>query len=401
MPETKDPVAALAAAETPVRAAGARDLSVSGEPQHIDALIALAIGDRSPGVRLAAAGAAADILSRHRLPPRRERVSEAVRAGWLSAVAAVDPVVNAGLFSICGCLGTDAAFKRVLLGLRDPRQDVRAGACVGLWRLVASGAATTLPNVEATVVATLSDARIRVESRVEIARICADVGFRSAAEPAAALPSQCTRHTRTLAETLVARLEALPQPAGLWVRTGLDVGAVDTGCKGDDGLLVLGVGDTIEVTAATMRRGPLAEGWRLLSVKDPERETPQPVLQVGLDSWWPAGPEDLCRFGDRLIAQGHAALLLGCGEALGNTAASQRVRGAALLAAGQAAEAVLALEGAIAGKKVPADTWWFLAVALREAGRPGEARPHVERFLSKAGKKAPFVAEAKAWLAGG
>ncbi len=400
MAETKDPVAALGAKEIPLRAAGARDLALAGLPEHIDRLIAVAIGDKSPGVRLAAAGAAADILSRHRLPPRRDRVSAESRAAWLRAATSADPAVNPGLFGICGCLGTEAAFKRVLLGLRDPRQDIRAGACVGLWRTIVSAGASLLENVEALVVATVSDTRIRVESRVEIAKICADVGYLSALAGARELPAQCTRNTRELAEAIVLRLEALPNPAGLWVRSGLDAGAIDPKCTGNDVLLVLGIGDAVWATGRDVRSAPLEPGWRVLSIRETAREQPGAALQIGLDTWWPADGDDLCRFGDRLLAQGRADLLARCDEALGTTSAALRVRGAALLASGRSAEALLVLEAAVAGKKVPADAYWFLAQALRGTGRTSEATAHLEKFVAKAAKKAPWLEEAKRQLAG-
>ncbi len=400
MPETKDPIAALDAKDIPTRAAGARDLSLAGTPEHIARLLQTATKDVSPGVRLAAAAAAADILSRHRLPPRRSRIADEARAAWLSTVVSVDPGVNTGLFAVCGCLSTEAAFHRVMVGLRDPRQDVRAGACVGLWRAVASASVGFLANVEAQVVATLRDQRIRIETRVEIARICANVGFVSALEAARELPGQCVRHTQKHAEELVVRLEVAPLPNGLWVRTGLDAGAVDPKCSGNDVLLVLSATDTVMVTATNTTRSALPLGWRLLSIRSTPKEPAESVLQFGNDTWWPGEGEEIVRLGDRLLAQGRAELLTACDEALGSSASALRVRGVALLAAGKPAEALLAFEAAVSGKKAPADVWWFLAEALAGVGRAGEGIPHLEKFLSKAAKKAPHVAEAKARIGG-
>ena len=65
--ETTDPVAALKSKSISDRAAGCRDLSLVGTVEHLDALADLAGSDRSPGVRLSAAAAAADILSRCRI----------------------------------------------------------------------------------------------------------------------------------------------------------------------------------------------------------------------------------------------------------------------------------------------------------------------------------------------
>lgn len=396
MPETKDPIAALGAKDIPTRAAGARDLALAGGPEVIDRLLVVATRDNSPGVRLAAAGAAADILSRHRLPPRAALIPADDRARWLATVIAVDPGLNTGLFAVCGTLGTPAAFNRVLIGLRDPRQDVRAGACVGLWRAVASSALNGDSESEGRVVATLSDARIRVETRVEIARICADAGYRSALEPARSLPEAATRQTRTAAEELVVRLEAAPVLTGVWVDEGLDVMAV--GLKARPGAIVaiLGEGDALFTEEnGEVSRSALPAPLRVLRAKAGDKESPGPVLQIGSRTWWPAGGDELCAFGDRLLAAGRFDWLAACDDLLGTQAAGLRVRGAALLQRGRPAEALLVLEACVAGKKVPADAWWFLAETLDRLGRGGEAGPHLERYLAKASKRAPFIDEAR------
>ncbi len=396
MPETEDPIAALDAKDIPTRAAGARDLSLAGLPAAIPRLLAAAVSDKSPGVRLAAAAAVADILSRHRFLPRSAAIPLQTRQEWFRLVADLDPIHNTGLFAVCGTLATPEAFTRVIVGLRDPRQDVRAGACVGLWRAVASGAYNGDVETEARVVATLSDARIRVETRVEIARICADVGYYSALQAARPLVEQCVRQNLALAESLIQRLETPPSPVGLWVCSGLDVSAVDPKASRRDLLCVLGVTDAVlaPTTGAVERLVPTG-AFRVLQARPVDKEPVGLVVQVGEHSYWPAGNDELCTFGDRLCASGRHDLVDLCEEVLGVGAAALRVRGASLLARGDAAGAILALEAAIEGKRVPSDTWWFLADALARAGRPAEARPHLEKYLSKAAKRAPFVEEAR------
>ncbi len=396
MAETQDPMAALDAADLPTRAAGARDLAAAGGPAAIPRLLQVAPGDKSPGVRLAAAGAAADILSRHRASPRFEAIPVEDRLAWLRVIAAVDPAVNTGLFAVCGTLGVPEAFTRVVIGLRDPRQDVRAGACVGLWRAVASAVCNGDDEVEARVVATLGDARIRIETRVEIARICADVGYGSALEAARALPGQCTRNTHELAEQLVTRLEASASPVGVWVDIGLDVGEVNARAAGDDVCVVLGVGDAIFAPLdGPPRREALPSAHRVLHARARDKETAGPVLQLGARTWWPAAPDDVCTFGDRLLAAGRPDLVDLAADALGASAAALRVRGTALLARGDTTGARQALEAAIGLKRVPTDTWWWLAEALTALGLVAEARPHLEKFVAKASKRAPFVDEAR------
>ena len=396
MAETKDPLAALGAKDIPTRAASARDLALAGGPDVIDRLLTVAIRDTSPGVRLAAAGAAADILSRLRLPLVFPSVPAEDRSRWLAIVTAADPGVNTGLFAVCGMLGTAEGFARVLAGLRDPRQDVRAGACVGLGRAVMTGAVNGDAEMEARVVATLTDLRIRIETRVEIARICVDAGYGSALPGARTLPDQTTRRTREVAEDLVRRMEALPDIAGLWIDRGLDVGAVGGKERGASACILLSGSDAIFVgeTGHVSRRAPDGP-IRMLRAKAGDKEVPGPVLQIGLLSFWPAEGEDLCVVADRLIAAGRFDLLAACDEMIGVSSAGLRVRGAAFLAQGRLDDAVLALEASVAGKKVPIDASWFLADALHRLGRGGEAVPHLERYVARAPKRAPHLVEAK------
>ncbi|MSQ01287.1 MAG: hypothetical protein EXR71_05240 [Myxococcales bacterium] len=400
MPETEDPIAALDAKDIPIRAAGARDLSLAGTPAAIPRLLASAVGDKSPGVRLAAAAAVADILSRHRFPPRRAAISPELRQEWFRLVAGLDPILNTGLFAVCGTLATPEAFTRVIVGLRDPRQDVRAGACVGLWRAVASAAYNGDVATEARVVATLTDTRIRVETRVEIARICVDVGYVSALESARPLVEQCVRQNLALAESLIQRLESPPSAVGLWVCTGLDVAAVDPTASRCDLLCVLGLTDAVLApeSGAVERLVPTG-AFRVLRARAVDKEAEGLVVQVGERSYWPAGNEHLCTFGDRLGAAGRHDLVDLCDEVFGGGATALRVRGASLLARGDVAGAILVLEAAIDGKRVPIDTWWFLADALDRAGRPQDARPHLEKYVSRAAKRAPHMEAARRRLA--
>ena len=65
--ETSDPLIALKDKKSiHTRCAAARDLSRMGDVSAMPALAERSAEDRSPAVRLCAAGAAADILSRHR-----------------------------------------------------------------------------------------------------------------------------------------------------------------------------------------------------------------------------------------------------------------------------------------------------------------------------------------------
>ena len=74
--ETTEPLAALKSKAISDRAAGCRDLALTGTVEHLEILADLAASDKSPGVRLNAAAAAADILSRCRTGEARARLSD-------------------------------------------------------------------------------------------------------------------------------------------------------------------------------------------------------------------------------------------------------------------------------------------------------------------------------------
>ena len=393
MAETVDPVAALDAKDIPTRAAGARDLGKTGEIRHIDRLIALAIGDKSPGVRLSTATAAADILSRHRLPPHREAVDAGDRARWLGVVSSVDPSLNTALFQIAAVLDDPAGVQRVITGLRDPRHDVRAGACVGLWRLIQSAAHNGDSELERRVVAVLADSRLRIETRAEIARMCSCVGYSSAQNAAETMAGEAIRHTKEMIDQTVARFTNPPSTLGLWVSDGADADEAPLKRKPGIHLAVIGTDDAIRVDGKHVERGPLRGPVRVIQTKrDGEAGA---ALQVGLNTFWAADPDELCSFGDALLTAKKLAWLDAADALFGTSSAGLRVRGVRLLAAGNLPAAIETLEAAIAGKKVPADAWWFYADALTQGGRSGEAGPHLEKYLSKAGKRAPFAEEAK------
>ncbi|MFZ5481950.1 MAG: tetratricopeptide repeat protein [Myxococcota bacterium] len=395
MPETSDPVAALSAKDIPTRAAATRDLSAAGTPAHLPLLVKKAIEDDSPGVRLGAAAAAADVLSRHRLAPDDAAIPPEVREAMLRTVAGADPGRNVGLFQVCGALGIPGGFARIVVGLRDPRFDVRAGACVGLWRHCASAAANGDVDLERSVVALFAEGRIPADTKSELARVCANVGYTSALDAIRALAEGSARQVRTVAEEAQKRLEWPPGVEGVWVDLGLDAGEVDPAAvpRGYAGLLdasaVVWAGD------GKVRREPLPRAPRRLWMKRPGGESAGAVLQIGARTLWPADGDDLGAFGDALLAAKAWDLLDAVDVILPATAAGVRVRGVAKLERGDVAGALEALAACVEMKKVPPDAWWWLAEALHRAGRDEEAKPHLEKFLAKSPKKAPHVAEAK------
>lgn len=394
MPETENPVLALSSPELPVRAAAARDLARDGGPEHLRLLVERAIGDVSPGVRLGCAAAAADILSRHRLPPRAEAIPDALRRELYTLACTCEPGVNPGLFQVLGTLDVEEGWCWMLAGLRDPRADVRAGAIVGLFRHLASGRLNGNVSRAAEIAAQLEDARIRPETRADLARICAWTGLAVALPAIRRLASGGQKGVVAMAAEAQARLENPPPVDGFWVDLGVDALAVDP--RAGARAWAARVGSTlVEVDDEGARLVQLDGPVRHLWVKRPGATEPGWALQVGARTWWVAEPEDLVSFGDRLVAAQAWPLVDRVDPILPATAAGLRVRGVALLARGAVEDAALALGAAVEMKRVPVDTWWFLADALHRLGRDSEARPHLEKFVAKSPRRARFVDEAR------
>lgn len=400
MPETADPIVALGARELPVRAAGARDLAASGTVDHLELLLDRAVQDTSPGVRLGCAGAAADILSRVRLPHVHDLLPPERRRALFHRFARVDPSVNPGLFQVAGLLCVPEGLQRVFLALRDPRQDVRVGACVGVYRYCASAAVNGDTVLANAVAATLRDERIRVETRAELAKICGNLGYLEALPAAHDLAASTARGVATVALEAVKWMEAAPPNDGLWVDLGMDTGEIQPDAK--PVAWIATVGDTlVRATREGAAREPRGLPRRFVRWKKAGETEASWVLQEGFRSYDAADPDEQITFGDRLLQARAYALVDLVDPILPAGGPTLRLRGAALLERDRVDEALLALTAAIEAKRTPPDAWWYLADALHRSGRDEEARPHLERYLARAGKRSPFVAEARSRLGDG
>ncbi len=400
--ETVDPLAALNAKDIPTRAAGARDLAAAGTPDHLSRLLDLAVRDPSPGVRLGVAAAAADILSRGRLPPAASAIPEAKRTELWMHIRGTDPGLNTGIFQVCATLGVPDAVSRILGGMRDPRVDVRMGACVGLQRLCISAAVNGDTALETRVVALFDDPRIRPETQAEIARVCANVGYGSALERIRILADQGQRTIATIATEALQRLEWPGSGAGIWVDLGLDaaeLGPRPDGPASPRTLVALTGSDTLIVAGVDSSRSvPLKHLPRRLWLKRPGETEIGQAVQIELTTYWPADTDEVGELGDRLLAAEAFDLIALVDPLLPPSAATERLRGAALLRGGDPLAAVRHLRAGVEMKKVPTDTWWYLADALFQLGLSDEARPHLEKYIAKATKRAPHLAEARSRL---
>ena len=401
MTETPDPLEALEAKSISQRAAGARDLSLIGELKHLELLAEVAGTDRSPGVRLSAAAAAADILSRHRVGAAAKKLGPKKRRALAELYRRIDPSVNPGVFSVFGCLDTPAAFDAICGGIRDPRGDVRLGAAVGLLRLCTSQAVAGNARMEKKVVALLEDPRHKPDALAEIAKICAASDYRSA-EPvvrALALPGA---HGELVNEALLTFEASAAAPQGLWYSDGRDAGETNPGSPAGAALALLSSGAAMINEGGKWRadKGFPGDGARRMFFRKVGAAQAAPAMQVGERTWYAADALGVLCVVDGLtqprdldwdkLGKGSAAgkkAVTALSEHLPETSGGHRARGLLFARAGDSEAAIDALQTAVGLKKVFPDTWLLLGDALWAAGKKKAAKAHYAKFIKKARKK--------------
>lgn len=414
--ETADPIVALKDKSIHTRCAGCRDLSQVGTLDALPVLAEKAGSDKSPAVRLCAAGAAADILSRYRMEPARAELDDAARAEVLQLFRTIDPGVNAGLFSMLACLDIDRSFSRIATGLRDPRGDVRVGAGVGLLRLAISGSRLGDLQLESDLLNLLVDKRLKPDAVVEVARVCVAAGYRSVLDRLSRLDLGESAHAEALVE-LQQALERLDGPAvGLWWSDGRDAGEVRQEAPLPPALRVgLPNGDAVlwEQGAADWTQAPPPDQQRRMWFRRVGKPAADDALQERGRTWYRADLAEVQELITEALGAptldwaateplpGAQALAEGLLPTLeGDDAASDRLRAVLLQRAGQVDDARAMLESAVTKKKLPPDTWFFLGEARHAAGDTAGAREAWSKAEKKAKRKRDWqVARARARLA--
>ncbi len=416
--ETEDPRLALQARSIHARCAGARDLSRFGTVADIPALIELAQQDRSPAVRLGAAGAVADILSRHRLGSRRKQLDEPSRRAIFDQFKGIDPSLNAGLFSMLACIGIPEGFARIASGLRDPRGDVRLGAAIGLLRLCESAAAFGDAELERGVAEILRDPRLKPDAAAEVSWVAARVGFQSLRPLVQGLA--LTGAQGELCQKALELFEANERPlAGAFVSDGRDAGEIDPSPVGSAGFAAFGPGGALmdeggDEPAWTFVNGFLPRSIRRMRLRRVGEVAPVEAFQLAGRTWYAASEAQLvaaveAHLGlDSLAIEApsepgpvetHALEILG--PLLPADGWGDLARGQLALRAGQPDSALaFLLASADAKKKPQLDARYFAGAILMAQGQPEAAREQLEAFLRKARKRDPRRERAEALIAG-
>jgi hypothetical protein len=404
------------------RAEGARQLALIGKTEHIAQLMAIAQSDKSPAVRLGCAGAAADILSRHRTGHARRKLTMPDREAILAEFRAMDPGVNPGLFAVLATLDVPRALDRIIVGLRDPRYDVRQGAGVGLLRYCTSGSVARNERIPNKVIALLGDKRIRADVLAGIMRVCVACGWQAARGP---IEQHLDRGDQVgkAAEECLALLDTQVDPEtflGAWAYMGLDAGEVRAKTRAErvlvfsEGVALVGVrGESYTRTTWALTD----DGELVLGDGEPERfrrmwlslpgAEPVHAFQTGGDTWYAADPEasvDLVldwlastesdSVADR---KSMGAVLL---PLLPDNAAGHKVAARIELASGLGAEAVVRVQAVLSKrKKPPAEFLWLLAQGQDQTGDTKAATKTWKQYLERAGAKGEHLAQAQARLA--
>lgn len=320
MTEPPSPLDALRARDLQSRAGATRELARTGAPEHLGTLLAVALADRSVGVRIGAATAMADILLRARL---------AGGVGWgtveafvLELLKPIEPGVNVALLQVDAELGGPRSRQRLAAALRDRRLEVRVGARAALGRAALSMRSLTDPWAREMCLEVLSEPRANAEQRAELCRLAARAGWYEAQRFAEALSGERT-HVRGQASGPGGTVEAdslhaeaaswavrvmlsPPALAGVWVDRGGDVyGGDAVSAVATFGLLDGSSVVRADASGGVVRRALSARPRRLLvrvGAEDvPVLQIVDPEVAFGARTLWPAREVEIAAFVQRLV----------------------------------------------------------------------------------------------------
>ena len=386
--ETTDPIAALGSKSIADRAAGCRDLSAVGTVENLSDLASLAGTDKSPGVRLSAAAAVADILSRCRVGAARKQLDDDQRDVFLAMFSRVDPALNAGVFPMIATLDRPRSLSIIAGGLRDPRGDVRLGAAVGLMRLCSSQAVAGIQSLEDSVVELLSDGRHQPDATAQIARVCAAVGYTSATEIIRHL--QLSGIHQDMVIDALGVLDGGRHPlVGLWWSDGTDAGETNPSPSMANGLMVF---DGTGALAHDGKRWAVAGNFmpaRRMFIRRSGEESARPAFQTTERTFF-SGCSPSFRHEDWSVpgreTKASVRAVAAASNVVSDSANDQHALAQIAMDGGQVGGAKKALEAAIQAPKTPTDCWLCLADLLWSSKKKA-AKAHYATYVKKAKRK--------------
>jgi hypothetical protein len=401
------------------RADAGRQLSKVGEPEHILPLLQAAIQDPSPGVRLYAVGAAADILSRYRVGKAAKGISKAERESYFNSFKHVDPGQNAGVFSVIAVLGLPELGRRLLTGLQDPRLDVRTGAIVGTYRYFISHAAAKDRKLKAELLKLLTSARLRPDVISAIVRLIGQCGWQEARGEIQALQGRFGQVDEAIKQSLAWLDDQSADQAllGAWASYGRDAGEVSEDKVPTEYLLIAPLvaarfhADGVEAMRWSTGKkgitlGDNTHSMRRMTLDEPVDHEMVQAIQLEEQTWFrtATGAAELAeRFSnssDSVATEAGRLLAETFLSALPESAVGERIKARVELAVGMNDSALLRLEALGAKKSVSAEVFYYLAQARKSVGNDAGAKECWTAFLEKARKTDPLREEVEALLKG-
>ena len=401
------------------RADAGRQLSKVGEPEHILPLLKAAIEDPSPGVRLYAVGAAADILSRYRVGKAAKEISKKDREAYFSSFKHVDPGQNAGVFSVMAVLGLPELGRRLLVGLQDPRLDVRTGAIVGTYRYFISHAAAKDTKLKADLLKLLTSARLRPDVLSAIVRLIGQCGWQEARGEVEVLRGRFGQVDEAIEQSLGWLDEqADPQTLmGAWASYSRDAGEVSEDKSPTEYLLIAPLvaarfhSEGVETMRWSAESDKITldgktQSLRRMTLDEPVDHEMVPAIQLEGQTWFRSvkGAAELAeRFSnaassvDPQVGKLLAEAFVG---ALPESAVGERIKARVELAVGLTASALERLEALGSKKSVSAEVYYYLGQARAQDNNEAGAKDAWNNFLIKARKTDPLREEVEALLKG-
>jgi len=412
MSDPVDPVKGLRKGDVKSRAAAARALVEAADWDALEPLVHAAKTDKSPSVRLYAAAAAADIAARHRGAAGQQAMSQAQADQVFEWLKGVDPVQNPSLVLLLGALKPTRGLKRLGRILRDPRNIVRTAGAAGLRRMALSGASGTDEAIAEAVGGWMDAGRLAPDMVLELIHLvgeCGWSGFESRLQKAAGAGRPHVAATEQALARLAARRD-LAGWDGVWASEGRDV--LEPGGKGTIEWFLIAESKWLRPVAGAAPGDLTLDGVGARVGGDRVRRVYAPIvgsqeqgeaLQVQGFTYWRKTAKELVEEvesmmdGVALIGEGAAVIADWVLEVDGTLAQ----RAAALLRwrAGKVAGARELLEQLTAHKRPRNDLFWWLARIQVDDGDAAGARRSLDRYLGKASKKDPYLAEAQALLA--
>ncbi|MEC8276246.1 MAG: hypothetical protein VXZ96_00160 [Myxococcota bacterium] len=390
----------------PERAEAIRHLENEGELDDLSLLLTHLTQDKSPAIRLMAADAFSDIVSRYRMPPKRAQLTDDERADWLSKVMEISIQDNITVALIIATLDLPQSLMILINGFRHTHSEVRLASAVGLMRYLQSARMRSDLSYEQTIKMQLIDMSMHSDSVVYLAELCVAFNIKSALPLLNAFELH-GEHAR-LVDIAKSKLRSDQEPLdGLWYSDGNDAGEYNPNPYQEPEFLMIHGQQRLVRRKSEHAWTSCPEDAQVfpLYYRRIGQSSSERVIQIGVRSYYKCKEDELEQL---LHLEGVAQNYLEMDsqnltpsphlQVLAETLSSQipediskywRDLGGIWLRAGHPERALAALETALLGKRTPVDTFFFIGEAHRLLDNPTEATAAWTTCLAKSRSNRP------------